>query len=316
MSLAFLLLLVALLLSAMFAGSETGFYGLNRLRLRHEARTSNAAALLARVLRSPSSFLAMLLIGNNIANDLAVHAAVGIAHGFELSRAEFWATLLLTPLVFLFGEVLPKQVMLDSPRLLLRLAWPLGIVRILFWPLTAPLAALASRLEDSKGSSPLARRQFVALLQQGEENAPGEARVMTAALRAMDSKGKGLREFLRFDLPRLRPGDSLEEARKRLSRSADALALFDHGSGPPSLLLGTRLVDGEEDRPLASFAVPLMKIPPEADLAATLAEMRQAEVAFAWVEKPGDWGGLCDLEYALARLLAPTPIESQNHDYA
>jgi len=304
---ALLLLCIALVFSGMFAGSETAFYGLNRLRLRHDAATSRAAALLEKVLRSPSAFLATLLIGNNIANDLAVHAATDIGINFGLERPEFWSTILLTPLVFLFGEVLPKQVLLDSPRLMLHFAVPLAVVRLLFWPLTAPLAALARRLDNSDGASPLARRQFEALLLEGEGHAPGEARVMKAALRALDSRGKGLRSFLRFDLPMLRAGCNHADARERLGRSADALALFDHGSGPPSLVLGTRLVDANPDLPLASFTLPLLRLSHELDLAAALAEMRTYKVAFAWVEKPGEWAGLCDLEYALARLLAPAP---------
>ena len=303
----FAFLLVALAFSGLFAGSETAFYGINRLRLRHDAATSTAAALLEKVLRSPSAFLATLLIGNNIANDLAVHAAISIGTSFELDRPEFWSTIVLTPLVFMFGEVLPKQVLLDSPRLMLHFAGPLALIRLLFWPVTAPLAALAGRLDSSSGASPLARRQFEALLQEGEGHAPGEARVMKAALRALDSRGKGLRSFLRFDLPLLRPNCSHQDARERLARSADSLALFDHGSGPPSLLLGTRLTDAGPDKPIAAFTIPLLRLSPELDLAAAVAEMRTYTVAFAWVEKPGEWAGLCDLEYALARLLSPAP---------
>jgi hypothetical protein len=123
----------------------------------------------------------------------------------------------------------------------------------------------------------------------------------------MDSRGKGLRAFLRFDLPVLRPDCSHENARDRLARSADALALLDHGSGPPSLLLGTRLIDVDAQKPIAAFAIPLLRISSDLDLAAAVAEMRTYKVAFAWVEKPGEWAGLCDLEYALARLLAPAP---------
>jgi hypothetical protein len=304
---ALLVLLIALAFSGLFAGSETAFYGLNRLRLRHDASTMRAAALLEKVLRSPSAFLATLLIGNNIANDMAVHAATAMGVSLGLERPEFWSTILLTPLVFVFGEVLPKQVLLDSPRLMLHFAVPLAIVRLLFWPITAPLAALARKLDSSSGASPLARRQFAALLQEGEGHAPGEARVMKAALRALDSRGKGLRSFLRFDLPKLRADCSHEDARDRLGRSVDALALFDHGSGPPSLLLGTRLVDADRNLPLASFTIPLLRLSSELDLAAAVAEMRTSKVAFAWVEKPGEWAGLCDLEYALARLLAPAP---------
>lgn len=307
MTFAFLMLLFAIAASAMFAGSETGFYSMNRLRLRHDARLSRGAAMLERVVRSPSAFLATLLIGNNLANDAAVKAAGEICLLFGMERPEFWGALLLTPIIFLFGEVLPKQVLLASPRRLFSLAIPLGLCRILFWPVTAPLAAFAKRLEGDQGSSLLARSQFEALLEEGEQQAPGEARVMTAALRALDSKGKGLRPFLRTDLPLLEAGTPLEQARTELAQRAETLALVPQESGPPGLLLGSRLALAGPDVSLASLAIPLASLPAELDFAGGLTRLRALGVAFAWVEKPGEWAGLWDLEYALARLLAPDP---------
>ena len=307
MTSALLLLLVALAGSAMFAGSETGFYGINRLRLRHEARRSKVAALLEKVVRSPSAFLATLLIGNNLANDAAVKAAGRIGTEFGLANPEFVGALFLTPLVFLFGEVLPKQLLLASPRRLLGLAAPLALCRVLFWPLTAPLAALARFLDGGGGATVLARRQFEALLQEGASHAPGEARVMAAALRAMDSRGKGLHPFLRFDLLTLTPDCALGEAQRQIADRKETMALLHRPQGPPALLLGSRLALAEAKTSLDSLALPLPRIAADLDLAGALSRLRVLGVAFAWVEKPEEWAGLCDLEYALAHLLAPTP---------
>ncbi|MGB0952555.1 MAG: CNNM domain-containing protein [Planctomycetota bacterium] len=303
------MLLFAIAASAMFAGSETGFYSMNRLRLRHDARQSRSAAMLERVVRSPSAFLATLLIGNNLANDAAVKAAGQLCAQFGLERPEFWGALLLTPIIFLFGEVLPKQVILASPRRMFSMAGPLALCRIVFWPVTAPLAAFARRLEGEEGSSLLARSQFEALLEEGEQQAPGEARVMTAALRALDSKGKGLRPFLRTDLPTLKPTDTVDAARTVLSNSAETLALvpMDGENKAPGLLLGSHLALASSEASLTSLALPLSSLPDDLDFAGGLTRLRALGVAFAWVEKPGEWAGLWDLEYALASLLAPTP---------
>jgi len=303
-----LLLVFAIAASAMFAGSETGFYGMNRLRLRHEARRSRGAALLESVVRSPSAFLATLLIGNNLANDAAVKAAGKLCASFGLEGAEFWGALFLTPLIFFFGEVLPKQLLLANPRRLFGLAAPLALARIVFWPLTAPLAWLASALDGGEGASVLARRQFEALLQEGEQHPPGEARVMSAALRALDSRGKGLEPFLRFDLPEFQADLSTEAARQDLATSTDTLALVRNPKGPPGLLLGSRLATADARASLGDLALPLPSLPADLDLAGALTSLRALGVAFAWVEKPGEWAGLCDLEYALARLFEPSPL--------
>lgn len=309
MTLVILMLLFAIATSAMFAGSETGFYSMNRLRLRHEARQSRSAAMLERVVRSPSAFLATLLIGNNLANDAAVKAAGELCALFGMQRPEFWGALLLTPIIFLFGEVLPKQILLASPRRLISMALPLAFCRVLLWPITVPLAAFAARLEGDEGSSVLARSQFEALLEEGEQQAPGEARVMTAALRALDSKGKGLGSFLRTDLPTLEPHTTVAEARTALANSVETLALvpLEGESTPPGLLLGSRLALADPEAKLTSLAIPLSQLPDDLDFAGGLTRLRALGVAFAWVEKPGEWAGLWDLEYALASLLAPTP---------
>ena len=56
-----IILIIALFASSLFAGSETGYYGVNALRLKHEARESRNSALLEKIIRQPSAFLATLL---------------------------------------------------------------------------------------------------------------------------------------------------------------------------------------------------------------------------------------------------------------
>ena len=75
------LLLAALILSAMFAGIETGIYTLNRIRLAIEVgRARKAAVRLLAEIRFPNRILATLLIGNACAHDLG---SIAIAHIFE-----------------------------------------------------------------------------------------------------------------------------------------------------------------------------------------------------------------------------------------
>jgi len=103
---------VGLLGSAMFSGLETGVYRLNRIRLhlrvnQHDRR----AVLLSRMTANPNRMLGSLLIGNNIAN---YSASMGITALLEAAALGEWriigiTALLLTPLLFVFGEVLPKD---------------------------------------------------------------------------------------------------------------------------------------------------------------------------------------------------------------
>jgi len=309
----FLALIFALAASALCAGSETGFYGLNPMRLRHAAGESRRAALLEKVVRSPAGLLTALLIGNNFANDLAVRAAIHLAESFQLADAALWATLILTPLVFAFGEVLPKQWTLRAPlRSMLVLAIPLAALRTLMWPLTAPLVA-GARLFGGGGEAALARRELGALLQEGQRQTPAEARVMTAALRALDSRGKGLAPFLRSNLP-LIPPDAPISAALDAARAGDGLVLVDRGDRPPALIVPSRLLEAGQQATPGRLAYPLLQLPPGLDLAGALERMRAYGVAFAWAREESGAQGLCDLEYALARLLSPAPPVTPQED--
>ncbi|MBI1375592.1 MAG: DUF21 domain-containing protein [Phycisphaera sp.] len=99
--------------SAMFSGLETGAYTLNRVRLHvlaHDSRSG--AALLERMILRPNRLLGTLLIGNNIANYVASLAigALLIDAGYEGWKQVAINAAVLTPLLFVFGEVLPKDL--------------------------------------------------------------------------------------------------------------------------------------------------------------------------------------------------------------
>ncbi len=300
------LLLLALALSALFAGSETGYYAMNPLRLRLQAGRSRWAAVLARVVRPPSAFLTMLLVGNNVANDLAVFAGVSLVAAAGIEQPEIWATLMLTPLVFLFGEVAPKQIVLGDPLRLLLGATPLlGLFRLLLLPVTAPIVGLAHLFSREDAEAIAGRRHLAALLLEGGRHpSSGTAPVLVAALRALQSQGKGLQPFLRRDLPLLYANIPLADARIAIAHTRDALALLDRPGRPPGLLLGTHLVLAEPGTAPSALALDLPVLPPDLDLAEALTELRDLGRSFALVGEVGEVDSVLDLEYALSLLLS------------
>jgi CBS domain containing-hemolysin-like protein len=111
------------LLSGVFSGAETGLYCLNRLHLRLAAHENEPAAVrLQKLVADQAGLLFTTLLGTNVANYLApvCLTAVFLAaaspsmseqarHVLE-QRAELLTTVLLTPVLFIFGEVVPKNV--------------------------------------------------------------------------------------------------------------------------------------------------------------------------------------------------------------
>ncbi|MBN1809877.1 MAG: DUF21 domain-containing protein [Planctomycetes bacterium] len=105
------LLAGALVCEAFFSGAETASYAVSRIRLRYLADEGNALARRSlRLVSNHPSLVVTTLVGTNVAVYISGKAAMGITSAFvpDRARAELYATLLLTPLVFVFAEITSK----------------------------------------------------------------------------------------------------------------------------------------------------------------------------------------------------------------
>jgi CBS domain containing-hemolysin-like protein len=105
--------LIGTLGSATFSGVETGLYAINRVRLHVLAHQPGSnAAVLERLTLRPNRILGTLLVGNNIVNYVASLAISMILDdaGYHGWSQVFFSAAILTPVLFIFGEVLPKDV--------------------------------------------------------------------------------------------------------------------------------------------------------------------------------------------------------------
>lgn len=158
-----------LFLSAVFSGAETGVYSVSRVRLEAEAEEGRRSArLLTRLLRDDAGLLITLLIGNNLVLELMTHLTE-----WEVTRLgvpeylqEVAVTLFLTPAVFLFGELVPKDLFRRRPHFLLAAVAPLvALFRWLVSPLAWPLAQVSILLERLLG---LRQEEFARILRREE----------------------------------------------------------------------------------------------------------------------------------------------------
>ena len=111
------LLVILLILSAFFSGSETGMMALNRYRLRHQKKKSSGARRAAKLLEKPDRLIGLILIGNNAVNILAAIIANMLAIIYVGEAAAPWvATASLTVLVLVFSGVTPKTIAAQNPE--------------------------------------------------------------------------------------------------------------------------------------------------------------------------------------------------------
>lgn len=227
---------LGLCLSAFFSGSETGFYRVARVRLVLDARDGDVVSkLLLWLTNNPSFFVATTLIGNNLANymlSLGILLGTRLLCGDGQVMAEILAPILVSPLVFVYGELLPKNLFYIAPNRLLRLVGPFFLLAtIVFAPVAGILWLLARLLQALVGEAPealqlrLARNELRRLLQVGHDLGillPSQQRMAQAVF---DSARLTLPRRFDLQLARINSELPVNAAREATRRSRHGLAL-------------------------------------------------------------------------------------------
>lgn len=135
-------------LSAFFSGSETALMTLNRYRLRHLAEQNHKGAKLAqKLLENPERLIGMILLGNNFVNIIITQLATLLGLRLFGDAGLALATGILTLLLLIFGEVMPKTVGALHPE---RIAFPASYIYTailkIFWPFVWIVNSLVSGL--------------------------------------------------------------------------------------------------------------------------------------------------------------------------
>ena len=140
------LLVVLLILSAFFSGSETALMSLNRYKLRHKARAGHRGAMLAdKLLQRPERLIGLILLGNNTVN-ISASALVGVVSlqlGGELGFAI--GTACLTLVVLIFAETAPKTLAAMHPE---RVAFPAAYIYVPLLKILYPLVWMTNTLAN------------------------------------------------------------------------------------------------------------------------------------------------------------------------
>jgi CBS domain containing-hemolysin-like protein len=181
---------LALLLTALFSAAEMAFIAANRLRLRHLAEGGHrTAARYLEAFRRPEHLLSTAMMGVTIAHitasTVATWALIPVVGGIAAPLA----TLVLTPLMLVFGEVIPKAVAREwATALILRLFPVIEAAERALKPLTWGANALVGGALRLVGLRRTSTRQFVSreelkLLLQME---PTEADVTSSEAEMID----------------------------------------------------------------------------------------------------------------------------------
>ena len=183
------LILLTLVLSAFFSGSEIAFVTANRLRVEVFARRSGfVGKIISRFLEDPATLLTTTLVGNNLA--LVIYSTLvalylesplqsfyGGTVGLELGTAGALTlvtqTVLASLVVLIVGEIIPKSILREiANRAVFALAIPLRITYFLLYPMILVARWSATGLikiikADSSSYTEFMRRDFELLIEEG-----------------------------------------------------------------------------------------------------------------------------------------------------
>lgn len=130
-------LVLLIFLSAFFSSSETALSSSSKIRLKNLAKSPDypRASKVLRLLEDFDDALSTILIGNNIVNILAASIATVIFTQYFGVRGLAWATIVMTVVVLIFGEILPKSLAKDHPEIFSMWCYPyLRVLIFIFTP--------------------------------------------------------------------------------------------------------------------------------------------------------------------------------------
>ena len=198
-------ILVLLVLSGFFSGSETALTAASRGKLRSAAdKGSRGAQAALSVTEDNERLIGSILLGNNVVNILATSLATAVLTKLFGQNGVALATLGMTLLVLIFAEVLPKTYAITNPETVAaRVATPVRFVILVFAPMVSAvrlLVRLVLRMFGVKAdpdSNILAVREEIAgALQLGHSEGVVEKEDRDRILGALDLSERFVEEVM------------------------------------------------------------------------------------------------------------------------
>lgn len=129
-------LLVLIFFSAFFSATETAYSSLNRIRLKNMAELNDKAKRALKLVDNYDSLLSTILVGNNIVNIAATTIATVLFTKIYGDTGATIATIVMTVVVLIFGEVTPKSIAKESPeKFALAVSGPISFIKIILTPI-------------------------------------------------------------------------------------------------------------------------------------------------------------------------------------
>lgn len=187
-------LLILLFLSALFSAAETAYTSLNYFKLKNiNENKPKSYKLLLKHLNSFGWILSTILIGNNLVNIAASTLITFLFSSFlSAETAAIIATATLTPIIVIFGEVVPKIIARKYPiRYLVKVVYIMEFISWLFFPFTFWLKNIVS-----KSSKAYSEDELIKIIDQASKERILEKKEAILAKNALSLDSKSVKDIM------------------------------------------------------------------------------------------------------------------------
>ena len=190
-----IVLILLLVLSGFFSGSETGMMASNKVKLKNLSKKNNKGAARALdLLKRPDRLLSAILVGNNFANILA-SAIVTILMLDYFNGSVLVGSILLTIFVLIFSEITPKTIAAIKPEeFAIKSSGLLKVFSLIFSPIILVINAISSRIlrlikldiKKSQANDNLNTQELRILLDESGDLIPFQFKEMLSSILGME----------------------------------------------------------------------------------------------------------------------------------
>lgn len=162
---------VLLVLSGFFSSAETSLFSISKTRIRHMAKEQDRFfKLIEKMRQNPHKLLTTILIGNNIVNVAAAALATSVVMDLFPNYAVGIATGIMTFLILVFGEVIPKSTATRNNVLIAKITiYPIYWCSLLFFPILLILNFIPKVTEQIQKTPRVTEEELMTFVEVVEE---------------------------------------------------------------------------------------------------------------------------------------------------
>ena len=317
--------------SAYFSSSETAMMSLNRYRLKHLSdRKYKGAQRVQNLLARPDRLIGLILLGNNFVNILAAMIVTILAERYLGMHGLLISSLMLTAIILVFAEVIPKTVAAIYPE---RVAFPssvlLRILMFIFYPLVWVLNKISNGIlaifgltNIKRSEDPLSREELRTIVKETGGVIPHRHRQMLFGI--LDLENASVEDIMipRTEMHGINLEDEWSDIREQIMNSRHTYLPCYSGSlaeingilhvRKTTKYLGSGNFTLEE---LTSVLAPTYFIPNQTDLYSQLLHFQTEKEHIAFVvDEYGDIEGLVTLDDILEEIIGEFTTDPQKHE--